>query len=108
MVKQYPDILQYDIVTTGQPYQDDDGDWVVPEPSVETTQIACRAEANTKGDYAIAEDGQQIKYGWVVYYQKKVEIPFGTQITVARDGNTRASGTVKRSVVDQLNSKAWV
>lgn len=108
-VKQYPDVLEYARTTTADdPYQDNDGNWVYPEPVTETVKIKCRAEANTKGDYAIAEDGQQIRYGWIVYYKDKIEIPFGTHVTVKRNGVIRASGTVKRSVVDQLNSKAWV
>lgn len=108
-VKQYPDVMEYVTTTTAtEPYQDDDGNWINPEPVTETVKLKCRAEANTKGDYAIAEDGQQISYGWVVYYRGKIEIPFGTSLTITRNGSLRASGTVKRSVVDQLNCKAWV
>ena len=106
---QYPDILTYEKVTGGGSHYDEDGNLVIDSPVTETVSLKCRAEANTKGQYLISEDGQQVEYGWLVYLPlPAIEIPYGTIVQVSRKGIIRAKGDIKRSVVDQLNAKAWV
>jgi len=106
---QYPDILTYEKVIGGGSSYDEDGNLIIDPIATETVSLRCRAEANTKGQYLISDDGHQVEYDWVIYFPHQAnEIPYGTPIQVTRNGTLRATGIIKRSVVDQLNARAWV
>lgn len=113
-VTQYPDILQFTKVSGGSSYYDDQGNLVIVEPTETQVEYRCRAEANLKGAYIINTDGSQLIFSWRVFFPLKQngsmieEIPVNTVVNVFRKEALRASGTIKRFIVDQKNAKAEI
>lgn len=110
MLNKRPHILTYlkDTSST-EPYQDNNGDWVIPDNEPVVVEILCRAEPNGQGKFIASEDGQNIVYSWVVYLDLGIErIPYGTEVKIFKDGDQFASGQVKLFVEGQKNCRLWL
>lgn len=105
MVIQYPDILEFEMVTADDPYTDQNGDVVVPDGIKRTVQVMCRFEPNSKGDTVPSTDGNQLTYSWDVFAPlDQPDVP--EQIDFKgynRDAKLIATGVVKRFSRGQMN-----
>src|SRR5690606_10300290 len=91
------------------PYQDEDGNWVIPDPFV-TREAPCRAQENVRANYTIADqDGNRVEFNYVVHLSKDSDtIVAGTDITVKKNDSVIYTGTVKRFHPGQLHNRLWV
>ena len=103
---QYPDVLSASSVATDS-VRDANGNWVTPDSSLITQK--CRVEANTRGQKLTTADGTAIQFDWLVYMPFSAgEVAAGSPVSITRDGQTVATGTVKRFFRGQLNSRLWL
>ena len=117
MVKQYPHYLYYKQLS-GDSYQDDDNNWVTPDPTWALHSM-CREETNGAGRQINGIDGKAIVFSSSVYMPKDtVKIPEGTEILVSgsdseyevgkEQGPIRVKGTILKFDPNQLNCRLWV
>ncbi len=110
MVKNRPHILKYKTVSTSsEPYQDDDGNWVIPENSEFENVVKCRAEPNGTGRVIAGEDGKSIVYSYTIYLPKDIKsLNYGQKVDVLLNDDIIASGTVMMFSRGQMNSRIWI
>ena len=105
--RQYPHTITSTVQAVQvDPYQDENGDWVIPEPGA-TVELSseCRAKPNDKGNTVNGEDGVVLAFAWLVYLPLSAP-DFSTGQTVSCD--QIGTGTVKRFFRGQLNCMMWV
>ena len=105
MVTQYPDTLQFDIITGGGTSVDDNGDTVIIPGSKVTIGIKCRFEVNAEGKTFPSNDGEQTAYNWDVFAPlDQQDVPEGIAFEgFDKEGQKFASGVVKRFKRNQMN-----
>jgi hypothetical protein len=111
MVEQHPHILKFSTGNTvTEPYQNNDGDWVIPEAGeTENTEIKCRAQENSKDAKVVGVDGTKLEFAFMVFMPvDSPEILEGTTIEITNEGKSFFNGDVKRFFRGQLNSRLWV
>lgn len=95
-----------------EPYQDQNGDWVVPEPGdLKTVNQECRAEANSQDNKVSTKDGTKIDFSFMVYLPKDcVEFNYGQKVTIKDNLSNEVIGEadVKRFFRGQMNCRLWV
>ena len=108
MVRRYPHSLILE-GSGGGAYQDDDGNWVVTDPTTEQ-EMECRAEPNVRSEYTTNErDGSRIDFSYTVHLTKEAPIiREGSQIEVRNGQEVVYKGTVKRFHQEQMKSRLWV
>ena len=89
-----------------EPYQDANGDWVIPAPGATVSLSSeCRAKPNDQGKTVNGEDGIILAFSYLVYLPLTSPV-FNVGASVAI--GTFGSGTVKRFFRGQLNCMLWV
>jgi hypothetical protein len=112
MVTEYPDIISFtssQVIT--EPYQDEKGDWVIPEPGeMLTVSQAGRAEVNSQAVKVPGQNGEKVDFSFMVYLPvDAVEIPYQTQVTIKNDkGETIGKSDVKRFHRATMNARCWI
>ncbi|WP_114752295.1 hypothetical protein [Pleomorphovibrio marinus] len=110
MVRRYPHTIRFQLSPTGEPAQDENGNWIVPQPGDQVIQN-CRYQPNIRAEYMVnEEDGSRVEFSYAVFLPKKSKLPkVGDQVTLRRDGGVIVfQGTCKRSDKNQLHSRVWV
>ncbi|WP_133575174.1 hypothetical protein [Pedobacter metabolipauper] len=109
MIVQYPHILRFTIVTDAVPYEDSNGDTVIPVGTAGVFEIKCRFETNSKGSTIPSNDGENVIYSWMIYMPlNQIDIPKRIDVVGLNKGVEFAKGTVLNFSRDQLNARAWV
>lgn len=110
MVTQYPHILKFILVTESEPYENEDGDIIIPPGVEETIEIKCRFEPNSKGQTIITNDGKVLIYNWMIYMPLgQPEIPNKIDlIGYNADGSIKGKGVAERFDNGQLNARVWL
>jgi len=112
MVNQYPDIIIFPGTNeVTEPYQNGNGDWVLPEPGqVEDITQKCRVEVNNSGSRVPGNDGGYIEYSFMIYLPvDTVEVPFDASIIIKNDKEEQiGKGKTKRFFRGKLNARLWV
>ncbi|WP_262246960.1 hypothetical protein [Parapedobacter soli] len=112
MSVQYPHKLQY--ITSGDPYQDADGNWVNPSESTDwlnatSLETDCRDQPNDKGVKMTVVDGEVLEFGSVVYCELDVpDLSRGDRVRINHGSKVRLEGTVKRFSRDEFHCRIWV
>lgn len=109
-MERFPHTCTYDIVTNpGPPYQDDNGNWITPQPTTENKQFICRAIPDKANQFIKTPEGLILTGAWIVYAPQGMELP--QQLTELKffdaDGNLWGKGKVNRAYSSQLNTKIW-
>ena len=105
--EEYPHIITSQAIAGEQvePYQDANGDWVIPESLIDTVQSVGRARPNDAGKLIVGEDGSAVAFGFIVYMpQDAPEFISGSPVVMTGVG----TGSVKRFFRGQLNCQMWV
>lgn len=105
MVKYYTDTVK--VTVTAPSVKDASGNYTLPTTT--TTEVKGRWEANGKGLYVAAMNGEQIVYSGIVYLPKgTAQPPYGAKVEVYRDGLLAAKGQVQNFSAGQLNCRLWL
>lgn len=106
----YPHKLKFNIVgSESEPYQDDNGDWVVPENTTTEVELSCRAEPNGQGKMIAGVDGNNLVYAWTIYLAKDaMKLEYGQAVQVYNGTELLASGSCIMFSRGQMNSRLWV
>ena len=105
MIAQYTDHISIKI--QGQPYQDENYNWVEPEEQLFESE--CRAEPNKLNAIIKTGDGAEKYYDFNVFMpQTDTELPVGSDVVLTLHDGSVVKGMVKRAHNGQLNSRVWV
>lgn len=105
MITQYPHILKLYLSTSAPSLVD--GEWVFGATS--DIELACRAEANTKGSIMATASGDTVNYSYTVYLPKMdINIPVGTDCKLKLSDIVEYPLKVKWNENGQLNSRIWL
>lgn len=108
---QYPHVISMETETViTDPYQDDNGDWILPTPGDKVTITSeGRAVPNGKQNKIKGENGLLIEFDFLVYLpQDCLEFAEGQAIVVKSGADTIDQGVVQRFFRGQLNAMLWV
>lgn len=112
MVTEYP----HTIITNGtelvtEPYQDENGDWVLPAPGEVNliSQKGC-AEINGSGAKVPSQGGEKVEYSYMVYLPSNAtEIVYGQTVTIKDDkGAQIGTGTALAFFRGSMNARVWI
>ena len=110
-MKQYPHYLWKFVTPDGDAVQNEDGNFVSPDPSW-ILHGRCREETNGKGSVITLADGRQITFGALIQSPKgTAKIPEGTKIRVTNDpdgSDVRVSWECLKGDVGQLHTRHWM
>lgn len=102
MVTQYPHTITLSL--KAEPAQSEDGT-LTAGAELEPLTIRCRAEANGSGKKIAGTDGTLTDYTWDIFAPRQTaEIPEGTPYLL----NGAITGTVKRAINNQFNTRIWL
>lgn len=98
------------MVTESVPYEDENGDIVIPPGVVTTFELSCRFEPNSKGETIVTNDGKVHLYNWMIYMEAgQPDVPNYVHVFgYNEDGSVKGHGVVERFDRGQLNARAWV
>lgn len=110
-ITQHPHIIEGETENpVTDAYQDNNGDWVIPEPGMkETISCAGRAVPNGTGSKFKGVDGQLLEFDFLVYLpQDCPEFAEGQMIIVKDGAKTIEKGAIQRFFRGQMNAMLWV
>lgn len=94
MIKRRIHTLKSIIEVSQEPYEDEDGNIVFPEPQ-EPLEIekSCRAESNTVDGRTPVKDGFKLEYSYLVFTETDMPfLPLNTNVKVYYEGSTEVFG----------------
>lgn len=106
----YPHKLKFNVIgSESEPYQDGNGDWLIPTNTETEVELSCRAEPNGQGKVIAGEDGNSLVYSWSVYMAKDaVKVEYGQAIEVYNGAELLAKGNCLMFSRGQMNARLWV
>lgn len=79
-------------------------------PGTETTiELPCRVSPAGKGEETRDQDGNSVSFSYLIHSNKNAtKIPFGTMVSVFKDGQEIAKGKVINSFANGMNTRTWI
>ncbi len=73
------------------------------------TEHICRAESSDGNGFLTGADGSKVDFSWEVYFpDRTMNLKIGARVEVYNNEVLLLIDTVKRFIVNQFNSKAWL
>jgi len=112
MIKKRIHTLKAVILSSQEPYEDEEGNIIFPEGgSDETIERVCRAESNTVDGRTVVKDGVNYDYSYLVFTDVGVNaLPYSTkvEITVNKTGEIFGQGEVVKFERGQRVTRIWL